>query len=100
MGIRVTKFLARPKSITLTWLPRFPMHIVGLNITVDGGPAVDVLDTGDELVGQEQDGLCVEQVFQAGTKEIENHEVEVTIGSERAHERNFDTASEGLAPRR
>lgn len=50
-------------------------EVVGLDIAVDEGLGVDVLDTGDELICQQQDRLQgefavteVEEVFQAGSK--------------------------------
>ena len=78
-------------------------EVVRLDITVDEGLGVDVLDTRDELVCQEQDGLQrelpvaeVEQVLQTGSEEIKNHGIVVTLGSEPAHERDTDTAGQGL----
>jgi hypothetical protein len=78
-------------------------EIVRLNVTVDKVARVDVLDTGDQLIGKEQDGLQrelavaeVEQVLKRGTKEIEDHGVVVALSAEPSDERHSDTTSEGL----
>jgi hypothetical protein len=106
MGLGVTVLLGQAEidNVDLvTTLSDAHEEVVRLEITVDEGLGVDVLDTGDELVGQEQDGLQrefavaeVEQVLQAGTQEIENHGIVVTLGSEPAHERDSDTPGQGL----
>jgi hypothetical protein len=64
---------------------------------------VDVLDAGDELIGEEQDRLEgelavaeVEEVFQAGAEQIENHGVVVALGAEPADKGDTDAASEGF----
>jgi hypothetical protein len=64
---------------------------------------MDVLDAGDELVGQQQDGLerelavaKVEKILQTGSEEIDDHGVVVTFGSKPADKGNADTSSEGL----
>lgn len=68
-------------------------EVVRLDVTVDERLGVDVLDTRDELVGQEENGLErelpvaeVEEVFQAGSEKIEDHGVVVTLGSKPADE--------------
>jgi hypothetical protein len=78
-------------------------EVVRLNITVNEGLGMDVLDTGNQLVGKEKDGLQgelsvaeVEKVFQGGSKEVENHGIVVTLGAEPADERDADTSSKGL----
>lgn len=78
-------------------------EVVGLDITVDEGLGVDVLDAGDELVGQEQDSLEgelsvaeVEEILQTGAEKVENHGVVITLGTEPTDKGNADTASEGL----
>jgi hypothetical protein len=70
-------------------------------LTVDERFGVDVLDSGDELVGQEQDRLQrefavaeVEEVFQAGTQEIKNHGIVIALGTEPADEGDADTTSQ------
>lgn len=78
-------------------------EVVGLDITVDEGLGVNVLDAGDELVGQQEDGLQrelavaeVEQVLQTGSEEIQHHGIVVTLCSEPTDERDANTAGEGL----
>lgn len=64
---------------------------------------MDVLDAGDELVGKQEDRLQgkfavtkVEEIFQTGTEEVENHGIVVTLSSEPADEGNSNAASKGL----
>lgn len=78
-------------------------EVVGLDITVDEGLGMDVLDAGDELVSQEEDSLQrkftvaeVEQILQGRTKKVDNHGIVVTFGTEPADERNANTTSKGL----
>jgi hypothetical protein len=77
--------------------------VVWLNITVYEGLGVDVLDTRDELVCEEQNGLQgelsvaeVEKILQTGSKQIENHGIVVALGSEPADKGNSNTSSEGF----
>jgi hypothetical protein len=78
-------------------------EVVWLDITVDKRLGVDVLNTGDELIGEEQDGLQgefavaeVEEILQRGTEQIQDHGIVVTLGTEPAHEWDTDAASERL----
>jgi len=78
-------------------------EVVGLDIAVDEGLGVDVLDTRNELVRQEEDGLErelpvteVEEILQTGAEEIEDHGVVVTLGSEPADEGDSNAASHRL----
>jgi len=78
-------------------------EVVRLDITVDEGLGVDVLDAGDELVCQQKNGLQrelavaeVEEILQTGSEEIKNHSIVVTLGTEPADERDTDTTGEGL----
>lgn len=78
-------------------------EVVGLDIAVDEGLGVDVLDTRNELVRQEEDGLErelpvteVEEILQTGAEEIEDHGVVVTLGSEPADEGDSNAASQRL----
>lgn len=64
---------------------------------------MNVLDTRDELVGQQEDGLErelavaeVEQILQTGPKKVENHGIVVALGSEPTDEWDADTAGERL----
>lgn len=64
---------------------------------------MNVLDTGDELVGQEKNGLQgelavaeVEKVLEGGAEEVEDHGVVITLGTEPADEGDTDTAGKRL----
>lgn len=78
-------------------------EVVGLDVAVDEGLGVDVLDAGDELVGEQQNGLQgefpiteVEKILETGAEEIENHGVVVALGAKPADEGDADTAGKGL----
>jgi hypothetical protein len=78
-------------------------EVVWLDITVDKRLGVDVLNAGDELIGQEKHGLQrelavaeVEKILQGGAEQVQDHGVVVALGTEPAHERDADTASERL----
>jgi hypothetical protein len=78
-------------------------EVVGLDVTVDERLGVDVLDAGDELVGEQQDGLQrelavaeVEEIFQRRAEQVQDHGVVVALGAEPAHKGNADTAGERL----
>lgn len=78
-------------------------EVVGLDITVDKGLGMNVLDSGDELVGKQQHGLQrelavaeVEEILQTGTQQVKNHSVVIALGAEPADERDTDAASERL----
>lgn len=78
-------------------------EVVGLDVAVDEGLGVDVFDTRDELVGEEQDGLEgelpiaeVEEVFEGGAEQVEDHGVVVALSAEPSHERDTDAAGERL----
>lgn len=78
-------------------------EVIGLDITVDKGLGVDVLDAGDELVGQEENRLQgklavaeVEEILEGGAEQVQNHGIVVALGAEPADERDADAASEGL----
>jgi hypothetical protein len=77
LGVMVLLGQARIDNVDLVaTLSNTHEEVVRLDITVNEGLGMDVLDTGNELVGQEQDGLQrelavaeVEQVLQARTEE-------------------------------
>lgn len=78
-------------------------EVVGLNVTVDERLGVDILDTRDKLIGEEQDGLQrelavakVEEILEGGTEEVQDHGVVVALGAKPAHEGDTDTTSERL----
>lgn len=78
-------------------------EVVGLDVTVDERLGVDVLDAGNQLVGQEQDRLQrelavaeVEEILQGGAEEVQDHGIVVALGAEPPHEGNADTTGKGL----
>jgi hypothetical protein len=78
-------------------------EVVGLDITVDEGLGVDVLDARDELIGQQKNGLQgelavaeVEKILQAGSEEIKNHGIVVTLSAEPADKWDTNTSGERL----
>lgn len=78
-------------------------EIVWLDISVDERLGVDVLDSGDELIGQQKDCLEgelavteIEQIFQTGTKKVKNHGVVITLCTEPTDKGNADTSCEGF----
>ena len=78
-------------------------EVVRLDITVDEALGVDVLDAGDELVGEEQHGLEgelavaeVEEVFERRAEQVEHHGVVVTLRAEPSYEGNADAAGKGF----
>ncbi|KAI6775375.1 hypothetical protein HG530_002133 [Fusarium avenaceum] len=78
-------------------------EVVRLDISVDKRLCVNVLDSGDELVGEEKNSLQgelsvteVEEIFQTGTKKVENHGIVIALGTEPADEGNSNTAGKRL----
>ena len=78
-------------------------EVVRLDITVDEALGVDVLDAGDELVGEEQHGLEgelavaeVEEVFERRAEQVEHHGVVVTLRAKPSYEGNADAAGKGF----
>jgi len=106
VSLRVTVLLCKTKvnDVDLvSTLADAHQEVVRLNVAVNERLGVNVLDAGDELIGQEKDGLErelavaeVEKVLQARAQEIKNHRIVVALGAEPADEGNTDTASEGL----
>jgi len=106
MSLRITVLLGQTKinNIDLVaTLSNAHKEVVRLDITVNEGLGVDVFDTRDELIGEEQDGLQgelavaeVEQVLQAGTEKVENHGIVVTLGAEPSYEGDTDTTGQRL----
>lgn len=106
VSLGVTVFLSQTKinNIDLvTTLSNTHEEVVGLDITVDEGFGVDVFDTRNELIGKKQHSLQrelavaeVEKILQTGSKEVDDHSVVVTLGTEPTHEGNANTTGKGL----
>ena len=78
-------------------------EVVGLDVAVDEALSVDILDAGDELVGEQQNRLEgelavaeVEEVLERGAEQVEHHGVVVALGAEPSHKGDANTAGEGL----
>lgn len=87
----------------VTSLANTHQEVVRLDISVDERLGMDVLDARDELIGQKQDSLQgelsvaeVEEILQAGAKEIEDHGIVITLSSEPSNKGNANTTSKGL----
>jgi hypothetical protein len=106
MSLGVTVLLGQTKvnDIDLvTTLADAHQEVVWLDVTMDEGLGVDVLDAGDELISQQQNRLQrelavaeVEQVLQAGAEKVKHHSIVVTFGAEPADEGNADAAGKRL----
>jgi hypothetical protein len=106
MGLGVTVFLGQTEinNIDLvTTLANAHEEVIRLDVTVDERLGMDVLNAGDQLVSKEKYGLQgefavaeVEEILQTGAKEIENHSIVVTLGSEPADKWDTDTTSKGF----
>jgi hypothetical protein len=77
--------------------------VVRLDVTVDERLGMDVLDAGDELVGEQENRLErefavaeVEQVLQARAEQVQDHGIVVALGAKPADEGDADAAGEGL----
>ena len=82
-------------------------EVIRLDIAVDETLGMDVLDAGDELVGEEEDGLEgelavaeVEEVLERGAEQVEHHGIVVAFRAEPAHEGDADAAGEGFVDAR
>jgi len=103
VSLWVTVFLCKTKvnNIDLvSTLADAHQEVVGLDVTVNERLGVDVLDAGDELIGEQEDSLEselavaeVEEIFQTGTKKVKDHSIVVTFCPEPADERDADTSS-------
>lgn len=78
-------------------------EVVGLNIAVNERLGMDVLNSRDELIGQEKDRLQgelpvaeVKEILQTGTQEVQDHGIVITFGTKPADEGNTDATSQGL----
>lgn len=106
MGLGVAVFLGQAKVNDIDLVASLPdahEEVVGLDVAVDEGLGVDVLDPRDELVGEEQNRLQgelsvaeVEEVLQAGPEEVENHGIVVTFRTKPADKGDSDTTGERL----
>lgn len=78
-------------------------EVVRLDITVDERLSVNILDTRDELISEEQHRLEgkfpvaeVEQILKGGAEQVQNHGIVVALGAKPAHERDTNATGEGF----
>lgn len=106
MGLGVTVLLCQTKidhvDLVAT-LADAHEEVVWLDVTVDEGLGVDVLNAGDELVGKKQDRLErelavaeVEEILQRRAEQVQDHGIVVALGTKPADEGDADTTGEGL----
>lgn len=106
MRLRIAVFLGKTEvnDIDLvSALANSHQKVVRFDVPMNEGFGVNVFDTGNELICQEQDGLQrefavaeVKQILQAGPEEVQDHGVVVTFCAEPSNERNTNTSSKGL----
>ena len=106
VGLRVTVLLGQTEIDDIDLIAALAdahEEVVRLDITVDEGLGMDVLDAGDELVGQQKNGLQgelavaeVEEILQTGSEQVKNHGIVITLGTEPADKRDTDTTSQRL----
>lgn len=106
VGLGVTVFLGQTEVDDIhliATLANTHEEVVGLNVAVNEGLGMNILDAGDELIGEEQDRLegklavaKVEEILQTGAEKIQDHGIVVTFGTEPSDEGNPDTAGERL----
>ena len=103
VSLWVTVFLSQAKvnNIDLiSTLPNTHEKVVRLDITVDEGFGVDVFNTRNKLVSQEQHRLQrelpvaeIEQILQTRSEEIKDHRIVIAFCPKPADEGDTDTTS-------
>jgi hypothetical protein len=104
VSLRVTVFLSQTKIDDVDLVATLSdahKEVIRLYITMDEGLGVDVFDPGDELIGKEENSLQrelavakVEEIFQTGPKQVQDHGIVVALSSKPANEGNPDTPSQ------
>ncbi len=106
VGLGVTVLLCETKVDDVDLVAAFSNaheEVVRLDVAVDEGLGMNVLDPGDELIGKQQDGLErelavaeVEQILQAWAQEIQDHGVVVTFGAVPAYKGDSNSSGQRL----
>jgi len=106
MGLRVAVFLGQTEINHIDLVATLAdahKEVVRLDVTVNERLGVNVFDSRDELIGEEEDRLQgefavaeVEQVFQTGSEKVEDHGIVITFGAKPADEGDTNTTSERL----
>lgn len=104
VGLGVTVLLGQAKIDHVDLVPTLTdahQKVVRLDVTMDEGFGMNVLDARDELIGEEEDRLQgefavaeVEEILQAGTQEIKHHGIVVTLGPIPTHKGYAHTSGE------
>lgn len=104
VGFWVAVFLGQAKVDAVDLIAAFSnphQEVVRLDVAMDEGLGVDILDARNELIHEQKNRLErkfavaeVEQVFQAGPQQIVDHGIVVAFGAEPANEWDANTASE------
>ena len=106
VGLRVPVLLGQTKINHIDLVAPLPnphQEVVRLDITVYEALGMDVLNTADELIGEQEDGLEgelavaeVEEVFEGRAEQVEHHGVVVALGAEPSYEGDTDAAGKGF----
>ena len=87
----------------ISTLPNAHQEIVRLDIPMNERFGVDVLDTRDELIGEQEHRLegelavaKIEEILQARSEKVQYHGIVITLSSKPTDERNSDSSSQGL----
>ena len=100
----VTVFLGQTKvdNVDLVSpLSNAHQEIIRLDIAVNEGLGMNILDARDELIGQQENGLQgelavaeIEEILQARSEQIQDHGIVVTFGSKPTHKRNANASGQ------
>jgi hypothetical protein len=106
MRLRVTVFLREAEIddvYLITALSNTHQEVVRFDVTMDKVARVDILDPRDELISEEQNGLEgelavaeVEEIFETGAKQVEDHGIVITLGSKPPNEGHTDATGESF----
>lgn len=106
MRLGVTILLGQPKVDDvdlISTLSDAHQEIVRLDVTMNERLGMDVLDAGNQLIGQQQHRLQgefavakVEKILQTRPEQIENHGVVIALRPKPANKRNADASRERL----
>ena len=106
VGLGITVFLGQTEIDDVDLVATFANaheEVVRFDIAVDEGLGVDVLDTRYELIGEQQDRLEgelavaeVEEIFERGAEQVEDHGVVITLGAKPSDEGDADAAGKGF----
>ena len=106
MGLGITILLGQTKVDDvdlIASLANAHQEVIRFDITMDERLGMDILDAGNELIGEQEDSLQgefavaeIEQVLEAGSEKVQDHGIVITLGSKPTDKGNADAAGEGL----